>query len=79
MPLRWSGHHVLSPPKFGIEPVPGQQYLVRSLLHHSSLIKHDDLIGMTGRLQTMGDHHHRATDHQTRQGPLDFELGLKID
>src|SRR5713226_6131575 len=55
------------------------QLIVRSHVHHSPAIKHDDFVGAMNRREPMGDHNSRSSPHQIRESSLDQPLGLGIE
>jgi len=42
--------------QLGIHPLGDEQLFMGTALHHSPVLEHDDLIGITNRAQSVSDH-----------------------
>lgn len=51
-----TGETALLTDQLGIHPLGDEQLFMGTALHHSPVLEHDDLIGITNRAQSVSDH-----------------------
>lgn len=72
------GLRKLQPVKLGINPIPGEQFFMGSLLHNPVLGQHQNTLGILDRGETVSDDKSSPVLSQRLQGFLDHLFALII-
>src|SRR5690606_7317829 len=69
----------LTVPHRGIQPVRGEQRLMRAALDDAAVIDHDNLVGIDDRREPVRDDERGAVARDSVESDLDLPLGVAVE